>query len=104
MNVPVRSGGDGGGYWTGRLLEEGYCIIPDLVPAATIARLDQELAVAFSTTPFCTGGFYGERTKRFGRLLARSSLSAKLVQHELVLDIVGRILSPWCDTVQLNLT
>ncbi|NUR44723.1 MAG: phytanoyl-CoA dioxygenase family protein, partial [Sphingomonas sp.] len=52
----------------------------------------------------CQGGFYGERTKRFGRLLARSPIAAELVQHELVLGIVRSVLSPWCDTIQLNLT
>jgi len=90
--------------WSRRLLKEGYCIIPHLLPNARIARLDEDLAGDFAETPFCEGGFYGERTKRFGRLLARSPVAAELVQHELVLGIVRAVLSPWCDTVQLNLT
>jgi ectoine hydroxylase-related dioxygenase (phytanoyl-CoA dioxygenase family) len=90
--------------WTDALLEQGYCIIPGLLPRDAIAALDGDLAADFAETPFCRGGFYGARTKRFGRLLVRSPLARELVQHELVLGIVQRVLSPWCDTVQLNLT
>ena len=92
------------GRWTETLLAQGYCIIPELLPGETIAALDQDLAADFAETPFCNGGFYGARTKRFGRLLVRSPRARNLVQHELVLGIVRRVLSPWCDTVQLNLT
>lgn len=92
------------GRWSEQLLTQGYCVIPDLVPRETVAELDRDLAHDFEATPFCRGGFYGERTKRFGRLLARSSRAARLVQQELVLGIVEQVLSPWCDRVQLNLT
>jgi ectoine hydroxylase-related dioxygenase (phytanoyl-CoA dioxygenase family) len=91
-------------HWTGQLLANGYCIIPDLLPAGTIDEFDRDLAEDFEHTPFCRGGFYGERTKRFGRLLVRSPLAAELVQHQLVLGVVRNILSPSCDTIQLNLT
>jgi hypothetical protein len=90
--------------WSERLLVDGYCLIPDLLPAEAVAALDADLAPDFAGTPFCEGRFYGERTKRFGRLLARSTEAAALVQHQLVLGIVERVLSPWCDTIQLNLT
>ena len=86
------------------LAKQGYCIIPDAVQPATAAEFDAELATTFAETPFCTGGFYGGRTKRFGRLLARSGHAAAFVQHELILGVVERVLSPWCDTIQLNLT
>jgi len=89
--------------WTDQLLVQGYCVIPELVPAELIAALDSDLAPDFAKTPFCSGRFYGERTKRFGRILARSPLAAALVQHELVIGIVDRVLSPWCDNFQLNL-
>jgi ectoine hydroxylase-related dioxygenase (phytanoyl-CoA dioxygenase family) len=90
--------------WTDRLLANGYCAIPDLLPATHIAALDADLAADFEATPFCEGRFYGERTKRFGRILARSPRAAPLVQHELVLGVVERVLSPFCDSFQLNLT
>ena len=90
--------------WTAKLLEHGWCVIPNLLPAKTVRALDADLAADFVETPFCEGGFYGSRTKRFGRLLVRSPLAASIVQHKLVLAIVRKVLSPWCDTIQLNLT
>lgn len=90
--------------WTSRLLEDGWCVIPNLVSPELIGALDSDLAEDFEETPFCNGGFYGARTKRFGRLLARSPLARKLVQHPLVLGISRQVLAPWCDTIQLNLT
>jgi hypothetical protein len=87
-----------------QLGEQGYCIIADAMELAAVEELDAELATTFAETPFCTGGFYGGRTKRFGRLLARSEHAAAFVQHEAILGVVERILSPWCDTIQLNLT
>lgn len=91
-------------YWTEQLLADGYCVIPGLLPVDAIEELEGDLAEDFDRTPFCRGGFYGGRTKRFGRLLARSPVAAELVQHELVLGVVRAVLSPWCDTIQLNLT
>ena len=90
--------------WADALLSDGYCVIAGLVPRGTIAALDRDLERDFAETPFCRGGFYGERTKRFGRLLVRSPVVSALVRHQLVLGIVRRILGPWCDTIQLNLT
>jgi ectoine hydroxylase-related dioxygenase (phytanoyl-CoA dioxygenase family) len=89
--------------WTESLLAEGYCVIPELLPR-TIEALDRDLAEDFDQTPFCKGGFYGERTKRFGRLLARSSHAETLVMHPLITGIVREVLSPYCDTIQLNLS
>jgi len=89
--------------WSERLLADGYCVIPDLLPDA-VAALDRDLAEPFYRTPFCEGGFYGARTKRFGRLLLRSVHAEALVRHPLVTAIVERVLAPWCDTIQLNLT
>ena len=90
--------------WTQRLLADGYCVIPDLLPKGRLEALDDDLAEDFTQTPFCQGGFYGERTKRFGRLLIRSPHAAGLVRHPLVMAIVEQVLAPWCDSVQLNLT
>jgi hypothetical protein len=88
----------------GQLLDQGYCVLSRALPRGTIDALDEDLAQAFTDTPFCEGGFYGERTKRFGRLLARSPRASELVMHPDVLGIVERVLRPWCDCIQLNLT
>lgn len=90
--------------WSSQLLNDGWCVIRNLVPPSDIRALDFDLARDFEQTPFCKGGFYGARTKRFGRLLTRSPIAKRIVQHPLVLGITRQILGPWCDTIQLNLT
>ncbi len=87
-----------------QLMDRGYCIIPQLLPAAFITDVARNLASFFEASSFCEGGFYGERTKRFGRLLVRSPLMASLVLHPAIMRLVDRALAPWCDTIQLNLT
>jgi len=89
---------------TRQLLEQGYCVVPHALPSTTIKAIDADLAQAFADTPFCQGGFYGERTKRFGRLLARSAYAADLVMHPEIVAIAETVLGPWCDCIQLNLT
>lgn len=86
-----------------RLLANGFCILSDVVPSAQVRAIDQALAADFAATPFCTGKFYGERTQRFGRILARTPLAAALVTDPLVLGIVRQVLGPWADQIQLNL-
>lgn len=90
--------------WVGRLATDGYCIIPDALAPSTIAKLERDLDPVFTQTPFCRGGFYGERTKRFGSLLRRSGHAAALVQAPLILGVVEKMLGDWCDTIQLNLS
>ena len=86
------------------LLAHGFCVIPDLLPAATVTALDAALAPDFAATPWCEGRFYGERTRRFGRVLARAPDAARLVAHPSVLAVVERVLAQWTDRIQLNLT
>jgi ectoine hydroxylase-related dioxygenase (phytanoyl-CoA dioxygenase family) len=87
-----------------RLRNEGWCLLADALPCATIEALRDDLAPIFERTLFSEGGFYGERTKRFGRLLVRSSHAAALVLHAHILAMVEQVLKPSCDTIQLNLT
>jgi ectoine hydroxylase-related dioxygenase (phytanoyl-CoA dioxygenase family) len=89
---------------SGTLLDRGYCILRGALPRETIAALDGDLAGDFERTPFCQGGFYGATTKRFGRLLIRSEHVAALVRHPGILASVEKLLSPWCDRIQLNVT
>lgn len=90
--------------YAARLLADGYCIIRDACPPATIAVLDHELTARFATTPFCQGAFYGERTKRFGALLRRSVHTETLVRNRLILQIADAVLGQFCDRIVLNLT
>ena len=89
---------------TARLLTDGYCIVPGACAEATIHALDLDFDDRFRATPFCKGGFYGARTKRFGALLRRSPHAEILVRHPLILRIVETVLGPYCDRIVLNLT
>ena len=91
-------------FWTERLLRDGYCIIPDAASVEWVERLNHELDESFVRTPFCEGGFYGHRTKRFGALLRRSAAAADFIRHPLILAITAKVLAPWCDRFNLNLS
>lgn len=88
--------------WISQLLEQGYCIIPDALPAVTIAALETDLDDIFKATPFCQGRFYGEKTKRFASLLKRSPHAEALILNPLMLRLVETLLSTACDRIQLN--
>jgi hypothetical protein len=87
-----------------RLLEDGYLIIENAMHPATLRRLTQEMAPHFAAAPFGDGPFFGQETKRIGRVLARSAAAGELVLDEVVLRIVEEVLSPYCSNIQLNLT
>lgn len=87
-----------------QLARDGWCIMPDALPAQRITRLDDDLAEGFGRAPYCRGPFYGDTTKRLGRLPLRSVHSEALICHEQILEIVQQFLGPWCDHVQLNTT
>lgn len=86
------------------LMEHGFVILEQAVSRGWMVSLDRDLDDIFDRTPFCSGDFYGARTKRFGKLLTRSDRAASLVQHPAILALAERALGPWCDCFQLNLT
>lgn len=88
--------------WTADLLERGYCIIPGLLPDATIKSLTDDLDPVFAATPLSQGHFYGYRTKRFGRLLRRSRHVEALVTQPDIIAMATAVLGSACDRIQLN--
>lgn len=86
------------------LMERGYTILRGAAPSALVRQVGADLDARFAATPFCEGGFYGERTKRFGRLLIRSPLAADLVLNRGILDLAELALGNWCERIQLNLS
>nr|WP_322788856.1 phytanoyl-CoA dioxygenase family protein [Sphingobium herbicidovorans] len=86
------------------MADDGYVLLRGAAPPAEIAAIAADLAPRFVATPFCSGGFYGARTKRFGRLLIRSPHMANLVMHPGILALAEAALGPWCERIQLNLT
>lgn len=89
-------------YALTQLAEDGYCTLENLITPSKVYALDQRIAARFEEAPFGKGGFYGERTKRFGRLLAREPATAALAEHPVVLEVARRLLQPFCDVIQLN--
>ncbi len=87
-----------------RLLEDGYVILRGLADPSLVAALDADFARPFAETPFSQGAFFGARTVRFGRALIRSRHAATLIQNPLILAIAERVLGPWGNGIQLNLT
>ncbi len=86
------------------LKARGFCIIPGALPVSILQNLAVDLEPVFERTPFCQGDFYGARTKRFGRVLARSAHAVTVVQCRAILTLAHQILDPACDRIQLNLT
>ena len=86
------------------LNERGFAILRGAMAPDAMMAIDRDLDARFHAAPFCEGGFYGERTKRFGRLLLRAPRSAELVRHPDILAAAEDALLPWCERMQLNLT
>lgn len=86
------------------LRRDGYCVLRNVIDLRRVLGIGDDLARRFARTPFCEGYFYGQRTKRFGGLLKRSSHAEAFVRHPLVLEIADAVLGPYCDRFQLNLT
>jgi ectoine hydroxylase-related dioxygenase (phytanoyl-CoA dioxygenase family) len=87
-----------------RLQRDGFLILPNAVEASLLDSLYDDLKPEFAAAHYGTGPFYGETTKRFGRLFARSRHAEAFARHPLILPIVEQILVPWCETIQINLT
>jgi len=86
---------------SGALIDDGYVVIDRLAPDLTdmaFAQLSDDLEAAdLGHTPFL-----GERTKRLGALLRRSTAARELAVHPTVLALADRILQPNCARYQLN--
>lgn len=87
---------------TAAMLDQGYCIVPNLLPRSMVEAFNADLDPVFAATPFGQGRFYGYRTKRFGGLLKRSQLAKYLVLEPTIMGMVEAILGPACDRIQLN--
>jgi len=85
------------------LMSNGYTILRRAASKDIVSAISADLAPRYAATPFCEGGFYGERTKRFGRLLIRSRKMADLVMNPAILELAELALGNWCERIQLNL-
>lgn len=85
------------------LMERGYAVLQGAAPVSLVEAIAADLGPRYEATPFCEGGFYGTRTKRFGRLLIRSPHVADLVMNPAILELAETALGNWCERIQLNL-
>lgn len=86
------------------LREFGFAIVPHALDAASHSALQGELAPHFAEAEFSEGLFYGRRTRRFGRVLARSRAAQALALNPLAHGAAQALLGPHCEEIQLNLT
>lgn len=85
-----------------KLRQNGYLVLDHAVVPDVLERACADLAPCFEQAPFCDGLFYGNTTKRFGRLLERLSDPDAFVLHPYVLALVRDALGD--EAVQLNLS
>ena len=86
------------------LKNDGYVIIRNLVCGENLKTLRHELDSYFQKTPTSEGVFWGNSTKRMGRIFSKSKQSRQLATHPVILEIMNAILGPYCERIQINLT
>lgn len=86
------------------LYQDGYLIIPNIIDERELDAVRGQLAPHFEAAAYCTGGFYGETTRRFGSVLARSEGVQQLALNDRVMLIVNDVIGKHCECIQLNLT
>lgn len=89
---------------TDALRRDGIVVIERLVPEELCDHVALELAPHLEAVRPGRDGFEGSRTRRPGALLARSRSSVELIAHDLVLEVVERVLWSRKTTFQLHLT
>ncbi len=76
------------------LEHDGYCVVHDVIDAATVARIRSELRPILETTPYGRDDFEGSRTRRVYALFAKTRALDELAIHPLVLDALDRVIGP----------
>ena len=103
-SVPYVSSSTSTCDYTSSLNEDGFVIIEGLFSQKDLQKLQVEIDESFSKSKFCKGFFYGEKTKRFGRVFAKSKMSHQLALHPVIMNIVKEVLGHNCEEIQMNLT
>ena len=85
------------------LERDGAAIVDDVLDAATLTALREELAEPLATTAPGVEEFSGLNTRRFGSLIERAPSTRQLVTHPLILDVTRTLLAD-ASAIQLHLT
>jgi ectoine hydroxylase-related dioxygenase (phytanoyl-CoA dioxygenase family) len=86
------------------LASDGALVLKDVLDAATLSRLEQELGPYIAATPTGRSTFAGHHTTRTGALVARSTAIRELLLHPSILPAARAFLAPFCQTIQVHLT
>lgn len=78
------------------LQSDGFVVLRDVVGKDLVRRFREELAPHLSNAPFGRNDFEGLRSQRLYALLAKSPVTAELVAHPAVLELVDAILDAPC--------
>ena len=82
---------------------DGAVVVESVVGAGLLDRIEAELGPFLEATPTGPDDFSGNRTRRTGSLIARSSASRELIMHPLALGTAGTFLGH-ATNFQLHLT
>lgn len=85
------------------LKENGYAIVDDLAPHGLMDLIAEEMSPYVGDTAYSPDDFLGRRTKRTGRMIARSAAARRLIMNETVLG-TSKIFLENSTTFQLHLT
>ena len=102
--ISVNADAEGGEEIATQLRKQGFCVVENAAPLATVNALRRDLEPIFEQTALSVGPFYGNTTKRFHGLLRRSKHMEAFVLQPDILAAVHAMLGDACDTIQLNLT
>jgi len=81
---------------------DGYAIVRNVLDAATLNGLQDELQPHIDAAEPSGTAFLGKRTRRVVNLFSRSATCQQIAIHPLVLAIVDRVLLPYCARYQLG--
>lgn len=84
--------------------KDGAAILTNVLTAAELAALDNELAPWIEGTPDGRDDFAGRQTRRTGALVARAPATRPVVTHPVILTVAQDFLSPFTNKIQLHLT
>lgn len=84
--------------------DDGAVVVDALANPEEVSRLHADLEPFFARRAPCTGPFFGYRTRRVESLIAKSPMVRELATRDLILAVIDRVLGPYCDRYQLNLT
>jgi len=86
----------------GKLAAAGYVVLRNLIDTDEIAAIQAELREDIEKTPFGSGDFVGQKTRRTHTVLTNSRSAGRLALQSSVISVLQEILGPFCNKFQLS--